>query len=215
MEKEIKKFIPQVPREHYFTPTYDKLARWISYWHQIDLVGNLEGKNILEIGVGNKTVSDYLKKIGFKVTTCDFARDLKPDVIADIRKLPFKDDDFDIVMACEVLEHIPIEDVINKALPELYRVSKRYVVISIPYYTNFFAFWFKIGHWYLKPWQGILRIERWWHLCKKGKEHYWTMGVQNYSLKRIKKLFSRAGFKIKTEVSPVLNPYHYFFVLEK
>ena len=44
------------------------------------------------------------------------------DVKADITKLPFEDDSFDVVFCNHVLEHIPDD---TKAMQELYRVMKK------------------------------------------------------------------------------------------
>lgn len=46
-----------------------------------------------------------------------------------IYDLPFENDSFDLVMACEVLEHL--EDP-QKAIKEIMRVSKRYMLVSVP-----------------------------------------------------------------------------------
>ena len=54
-------------------------------------------------------------------TTTDLYSPLA-DVKADITKLPFANDSFDLVLCNHVLEHIP-ED--NKALAELYRILKK------------------------------------------------------------------------------------------
>ena len=99
-------FKVQVPPNHYFNIEYDSKSRWISYWYQINEVINLKPKSVLEIGVGNKTVSDYLTKIGFRVKTCDLDKSLKPDVVANILNLPFKIDSFDVVLCAEVLKTI-------------------------------------------------------------------------------------------------------------
>lgn len=40
---------------------YNYKSRWISYWHQIDEVLNLNPKNVLEVGVGDRIISKYLK----------------------------------------------------------------------------------------------------------------------------------------------------------
>ena len=47
-------FNTQVPKEHY-SNNYDNVFRFISYYYQIDLAIKLKPKNILEIGIGNKT----------------------------------------------------------------------------------------------------------------------------------------------------------------
>ena len=113
------KFKTQVNKEHYFNPNYDYVNKFISYFYQIDSISNLKDiKSVLEVGIGNKTVSNYLKTNGFKVTTCDFDKSLKPDKVADVRNLPFNKNQFDVVLCSEVLEHIPLKDV-HKALSEL------------------------------------------------------------------------------------------------
>src|SRR3989344_7127476 len=121
----------QVQKGHYFHD-YDNLERFISYYYQCRLVIELNIKTALEIGVGNKLTSNYLKNHNIKVTICDVDKELKPDYIADIRKLPFGNNKFDVVYAYQVLEHLPFED-FETALNQLYIVSKKYVVISLPY----------------------------------------------------------------------------------
>lgn len=55
----------------------------------------------------------------------------KEFVVADIRNLPFPDAHVDTVMAIDVLEHIPWEDV-PQALKEARRVARRKVLITMP-----------------------------------------------------------------------------------
>ena len=50
----------QVQREHY-NKNYDDLPRFISYFHQIESVINTKSKTVLEVGIGNKTVTNYFK----------------------------------------------------------------------------------------------------------------------------------------------------------
>lgn len=51
---------------------------------------------------------------------------------ANIQHLPFRNNAFDIVVCTEVLEHLP-ENVLLKGIKELQRVSRKYVLISVPY----------------------------------------------------------------------------------
>lgn len=60
-----------VPRAHYTAQSYDSLPRFVSYWHQIDEVRRAEPESVLEIGVGNGFVSNYLRDRGFDVITLD------------------------------------------------------------------------------------------------------------------------------------------------
>lgn len=211
-----EKFNVQVPKEHYIGK-YDNIKRFISYFYQIDLVKELKPENVLEIGIGNKTVANYLKTNGIKINTCDFDKNLKPDYVADIRNLPFKNNSYDVVIACEVLEHIPWENV-DKALSELYRTSKKHVIISIPYFSIGLEFIFKfplIGRIFKKPFLNLFfRVPYLFKDIEFSGEHYWEMGRKNYSIKKIRAALKKY-FKITKEVRPLLNHYHHFFVLEK
>ncbi len=211
-----KKSNLQVPKEHYFGK-YDDVTRFISYFYQIDLVRKLKPNNVLEIGIGNKTVANYLKQNGIRIDTCDFDKDLKPDYVADIRDLPFDDKSYDVVMACEILEHTPWEDV-DKALSELYRVSKKYVLVSIPYSSACFELVLKfpfIGRIIKKPFLNLFfRIPYFFIGIKFSGEHYWEMGRRDYPAKKIRDAF-RKYFKILKEVRPIISSYHNFFILEK
>lgn len=211
-----KKFKIQVPKTHYFKGYID-LKRFISYFYQIDLVRKLQPKKVLEIGVGNKITTNYLKQSGIKVDTCDFDKNLEPDYVADIRKLLFDDRSYDIIMAYEILEHILWEDV-DKALSELYRISKKYVVISIPYKVISCEFVFKpplMGKILRKPFVNLFfGIPRFFTKIKFSGEHYWEMGAKNYSSSKIRRTLGK-HFRIIKEIRPILAPDYRFFILEK
>lgn len=211
-----KKFNIQVPKENYFGK-YDNITRFISYFYQADLIRELKPDNVLEIGIGNKTVVNYLKQNGIKIDTCDFDESLKPDYVADIRNLPFKNGSYDVVMACEILEHIPWKDV-DKALNELHRISKKFALISIPYSAASFELILKfplIEKILKKPFIDLFfRMPYSFVDINFSGQHYWEMGKKNYPIKKVKRAFEKY-FKILKEVRPTLNPYHHFFVLEK
>ncbi|MDP3941739.1 MAG: class I SAM-dependent methyltransferase [bacterium] len=98
-------------------------------------------KSILEAGCGEGFILERLYKanIGEKLVGIDFsdraialAKKERPHL--DIRKgdiynIPFKDNSFDLVICCEVLEHLERPE---NALSELARVSKSYVILSVP-----------------------------------------------------------------------------------
>lgn len=211
-----EKFNIQVSKEHY-SGKYDDVQRFISYFYQVDLVRKLKPNNVLEIGIGNKTVYNYLKQNGIKIDTCDFDKSLEPDYVADIRDLPFEDQSYDVVMACEVLEHIPWKDV-NKALYQLHRVSRKYVIISIPYSSTSFELLFKfplIDRILKRPFLNLFfRLPLFFIGIKFSGEHYWEMGRKNYGARKIR-MALRKYFDILKEVRPILSHYHHFFILEK
>ena len=77
---------PQVDAAHY-AGGYDSLYRWVSYWYQLRELRRLRPARVLEIGVGNGTVSAALARDGAAVTTLDFDPKLRPDVCGDVRQL--------------------------------------------------------------------------------------------------------------------------------
>jgi len=203
----------QVSSSHYFNLQYDTKSRWISYWYQISEVIKLQPKSLLEIGVGNKTVSDYLRKIGINIKTCDFDKSLKPDVLADILNLPFKRNSFDVVLCAEVLEHIPFEN-FSRALSNIHKVAKHYAVITLPGFS-ITSLYFGIK---LIPFISKKEIS-----IKVGYplkhqflgEHFWEIGKKGYPLSKVQKKIKEAGFKAKHYFYPLENPKHNFFILEK
>ncbi|MBN1816682.1 MAG: class I SAM-dependent methyltransferase [Sedimentisphaerales bacterium] len=194
---------------------YDNPVRFMSYYCQIDQVRRMGLRNVLEIGIGNKTVSNYLRQQGYGLTTCDLDPALKPDIVGDIRALPLEANCFDLVMACEILEHLPWEDV-PKALRELHRVSRKNVLLSIPYLSAYLEIVLRcpgikklVGKSYLDC---CIRLP--FPFLKPSKSHFWEMGMRGHSLKAVRHLLQQY-FSIVRETRPILHPKQFYFVLEK
>ncbi len=195
---------------------YDDPGRFRSYYYQVKFITELKPESILEIGVGNKTLVNYLREHNLKIHSCDIDEGLEPDFVGDIRKLPFKDNEFDVVCAFQILEHIPWEDV-PKAFTELQRISKRYVIFSVPYTPVSIEMIIKssiikrlFGTWTIDLFINLAFITRKW---KYDGVHYWEMGKKNYSREKVRKLV-RQYFTILHEKRVDLS-YQYFFILEK
>jgi len=189
---------------------YDSVNRWVSYWHQINEVLDLNPKKVLEIGIGNKTTSNYLKNWGIEVTTLDANEGLKPDVVSDVLRMPLNNDSFDVILCAEVLEHLPFEK-FEEALKELKRVTKRYLVLSLPHFGPAVKISFKFPFIEERKlaFKLFLPFEH-----KYNGDHYWEIGKRGYSEGRIKKAISKY-FTIKKDFIPFENQYHHFFILEK
>ena len=90
----------QVGRENYRAGKYAKLDRFASYAVQVELIGATQPLSVLEVGVGDGVVSEYFRRhssIAYK--TVDFAADLTPDIVADVRELPVGADSYDTLCA--------------------------------------------------------------------------------------------------------------------
>jgi len=206
----------QVQPGHYDKLSYNNLERFISYYYQIETVRKLNVKNVLEIGAGNKFVASILKDVGIDVTVCDFDISLNPDIVSDVRDIKLPNNGFDLVLACQVLEHIPFEDV-SKALTEIVRISRRYAVISLPYRSTHFELLLKF------PFIRKIFKKNFFDFCIRkalkfpgfviSKQHYWEIDNGDYTLAKVRKEILRY-FQIIEEFSPPLNKFHYFFVLE-
>lgn len=120
----------------------------------------LEIKNVLDVGCGEGFILNKLKKegIGKNWQGIDYSKDavkigkkLHPRLDLEqgsIYDSGFKDNSFDLVICTEVLEHL---DNPKKALKEVLRISKKYVLLSVPneplFLLSNFTQWGKdIGH---------------------------------------------------------------------
>jgi hypothetical protein len=200
----------QVDKSAYEFSKYTGLDRWSSYHYQLKEILALKPSTVLEVGVGDGVVRDYLRSnTDIKYTSFDFAEDLKPDVVGDVRKMPLGDGQFDVVCAFEVLEHLSFED-FDAALNELARVSKRNVLLSLPHFGPPVQFFFKMPKLKVRfafrlPWHPVHTF---------NGQHYWELGKRGYPVSRIRKSL-RNHFDIRKEFVPFENQYHHFFVLEK
>lgn len=205
------KYAPQVDKSHYGA-SYRSKDRWFSYYHQLSLVRECAPATMLEVGPGEGVVTENVRRSGVKVVTCDIAEDLHPDVVGSVTSLPFKDQEFELALAAEILEHIRFEDV-PQALRELARVVSRYVVISLPHPGWVFSFAFKIP---LLP-----RVELWfqvpffWQTHIFNGEHYWELGKKGYPVSRFVRCASDAGLSLVKTVKHADDPVHRLFVFKK
>lgn len=203
----------QCSQKHYFEMSYDSKERFVSYWNQTNELIKLRCKTYLEIGIGNGLVSDYLKKRKYCITTMDIDPTLNPDVIGSIEKIPFVNESFDAVACFEVLEHFPYEQT-STILREIYRVTKKFVVLSLPDANRTFRILFhlpKIGE--LKKLVELPRLRKLKN--EFNGEHYWEIGKKGFKMQRIIKDIKQIGFSIEKTYRVFDFPQHRFFILTK
>lgn len=106
-----------------------------------ELYKSLEVESIFDAGCGEGFVLSTLNKVK-EIKKCA-AIDLDPAEVEDASKnlpfcnvqqgtvynIPFPDNSFDLVICSEVLEHLETPET---ALKELYRVSNKYAILSVP-----------------------------------------------------------------------------------
>ena len=205
-------FNKQVEKEHYSFNRYFYSGRWMSYFYQIKIILELKPKSLLEVGPGTDLLkfmlNNHVSELDYK--SLDIARDLNPDIVSSATKMPLEDNSFDVVCAFQVLEHLDYQDSL-KALSEMTRVSKKFVLVSLPYSAAELSFSVKIP--FLPRGQFFVRIPYPIKHFFDG-QHYWELGRKGYSLKRVRKDFQKI-IKIKNEFTPFENQYHRFYVLEK
>ncbi|MCG2796522.1 MAG: class I SAM-dependent methyltransferase [Actinomycetia bacterium] len=95
-------------------------------------------RSVLEVGCGDGLIINRiaveermgtdLSKEGLKSVNC-------PTVICPAHDMPFPDRRWDVVIASEVLEHIP-EDEYEKSLCEIARIANNCILISVPNREN-------------------------------------------------------------------------------
>jgi len=120
-------FKKQVEKSAYSFERYCGIDRWSSYHYQLRDIVQTRSSSILEVGVGDRVVANYLKhNTDIEYTSIDIADDVGADVMGSITKLPFENKSFDSVCAFEVLEHLPY-DTLDTSLSELARVARRVV----------------------------------------------------------------------------------------
>jgi ubiquinone/menaquinone biosynthesis C-methylase UbiE len=189
---------------------YDTKDRFASYWQQINSVLSKKPQSLLIIGAGNGLVPWYLKKFISRVVTLDISADLNPDIVADVRKIPLPDQDFDAVLCAEVLEHIPFAD-FTKALGEIKRVVKKDAIISLPHWGWTFKLNFKIP--LLGECKKIFKLSG-VKAHELGGEHEWEIGKKGHNVKKIKKVM-QGYFIVEKDFIFFESPYHHFFYLKK
>ena len=128
---------------------YDKfnssnpVARWLmaGFIREFgDLVAQVAVSSILEIGCGEGDMLSILRGLtdaplsGFDVNLAVLkaAKDVCPEagiILADGHHLPYPDKSFDLVVACEVLEHVQSP---GQVLGEMKRVGREYCITSVP-----------------------------------------------------------------------------------
>ena len=200
-----------LPRSAYFSDGYFSIQQLFSLSHQINEIHKLRPKSILEIGIGNGFTSSFLRRAGYRVTTVDINQDLEPDICAPLDQVGsiIGGDHFDLVVCCEVLEHMPLQE-FKSNLDHLGNLGRR-LFLTLPNYRASVG----LGGLLRLPKLGA-RIFDWTiDIPRKKKldaEHFWEVGSEDKtSLKAIVSDLKCRYISVEVKKMP-LNPYHIAFI---
>lgn len=121
----------------YDDPTHEKRFRYLTDV----LIKHFQFSSALDAGCGMGHVVRNLLAAGYDAKGIDISedaiREYMPDLaeegivqFAGMEKLPFEDNQFDLVFSSDVMEHIPLFD-IEASIAELIRVCKKHLVLTI------------------------------------------------------------------------------------
>ncbi len=206
------KYATQVSRTHYDGAAYRSGERWMSYFYQLTLVDRSHARSVLEVGVGAGVLARELRARGIEVTTLDIAPDVSPDILGSVTAIPLPERSVDATLAFEVLEHIEYADV-SVALRELARVSRRFVIVSIPHPGWVFSWVSKLP--LMRRLTIFFQIPFFWKRHAFNGEHHWELGKREYATRRFLKTAHDAGLRLVSREKFADDPGHRFFVFEK
>lgn len=196
---------------HYSSLRYLHAGRMVSYWYQMKEIENTGCSTILEVGTGNGFLARELEPLlGVNHVGLDKSIGLKPNVVGQLPNLPWADNAFCAVVACQILEHIPF-DQFSHLVAELGRIASRRVIISLPDRYPYYSVKLRIpliGH---IRWGFSLRRSH--GLVAENPSHEWEVGLQGYPLSKVHSVISDCGLEIIETYRVPDFPYHRFLIL--
>ncbi|WP_145455812.1 class I SAM-dependent methyltransferase [Gimesia panareensis] len=201
-------------RDIYFSEKYFQRTQLFSQAAQLHEIYQFHPKSILEIGPGNGLVSAFLRSAGFHVDTFDINQDLNPTFVGSVLELEnqIAPKCYDLVVCCEVLEHLPFED-LPQALSQLARVARKSVLITLPQAKKWF---FSLGGFLQFP-----SCKTYWFSFTPSfgrthpiyKNHHWEVGwKKRHSIPELRRLMEKE-FVVEQVREEPMKPYHLFFRL--
>lgn len=202
----------------YVNKKYMSMSRLQAYLEQFKLIGDSGTKKILEVGKGPGIFGSIVKSADYDYISVDHDINTRPHIVSDVTSLPLKDNSFDYVYCCQVLEHLTF-DKFSKSISELCRIAKIKIIISLPDNRKYFRVSF---HMPKLDFRKVITIP------KTGKDitiethgqHFWEIGDNRYE-NCVSKNEVLNILKDSSNIKTVSNyrfyerPYQHFYVLTK
>jgi cyclopropane fatty-acyl-phospholipid synthase-like methyltransferase len=156
----------------------------------VRLLGNVEGKTILDLGCGTGEGSTLLKKLGANVVSTDISKiaasrcqnNRLDSILSATHSLPFANNSFDGVLFTDVIEHIP-RPLVSQTLAEIKRITKTGGNIAI--HTMPTVFLEKLSEFY-----GLINRQHWRRFGEQGGH------INTYTVWKLKRDLGIAGLRI-------------------
>lgn len=150
-----------------------------------------DAETFLDVGAGDGRITNLVERrsrfaVAQDISAVGLGKVSAQSVQATSHCLPYRDASFDLVMCAEVIEHLP-DDILERTVTEVGRVSRRYVLITTPFEEQLE--------------NGLVQCDRcmaWFH----GSLH-----CQSFSRDKIESLFDAAGLRIAAYASSGMQPY--------
>lgn len=154
-----------------------------------------EVKSIVDIGCGNGVFLNLLDQKKVDLLGVDRSKEAIKHVrcksiVGEITSIPLENSSYDCVTCLQVLEHIPVP-YYDKAIAELSRASKKYIIVSVPFEEDLESNFSSCPH------------------CKSKFNN--DLHVRSYDRETVEQLFRKQGFKC-IELKNVVQSKKYLFV---
>lgn len=200
----------QVDASHYTDEGFGPL-RIESLTSQMRAIAYCGCSRILEIGVGGGHIGAFLSRFSqMEHTSIDIAEDLNPDVVGSVLDMPFNENQFELTLCCQVLEHLPFE-CFEVALREIRRVTTTRIILSLPDQRKRLGIAICLPRipWFKRELNYSLRPS-----VNKDKWHSWEIGYKNTPNRRVKKAIINSGCKVKSNYRLEKHPWHNIWILQ-
>jgi hypothetical protein len=171
------------------------VVNFINAYAQVRDILNYGARSVLIVGIGVGLESIILRhKYNIEVCTLDIDPGFKPDIVGSVHKMDmFKDQQFDVVVASHILEHLPFS-LFDQSLSELSRVA-RHAIIYLPYGGRHlewkFSYCQRVREYALRLHIPLMLMTDGESLVLQEGYHYWECGIPGFSVSKITSLLAK------------------------
>lgn len=199
----------QTPTNTFYSPEHLCPERLSSIGWQFKLAMQTKCEFFLNIGSGSGILEHLLRLNSKRVITIDIDLGLKPSILAGFPDLPMQDHCIEVVMAFQVLEHLPIS-MFPSCIGEMARIARKYLIVSLPDQTHL-----STDNSIQKRLLRRLPFYKEKHIpIPLDIEHFWEIGWNQISPQDIIQIAQQNKVTLIDHFRNKYMPYHHFFLFE-